>query len=155
MILIDANLLVYAHVASMPQHLAAVSWLDQKLNGTAVVALPWQSLLSFARLVTNPRIFERPLPVAAAWAQIEHWLDSPVVQIPSPGDRYREILARLLLSSVDKSNLIPDAQLAALAIENGFVLCSSDQDFARFSELRWENPLVGSDRLRRRNRRTK
>jgi len=63
-ILIDANLLVYAHVTSMPQHPAAVSWLDQKLNGTAIVGLPWQSLLSFARLVTNQRLFERPLPVA-------------------------------------------------------------------------------------------
>jgi uncharacterized protein len=104
--------------------------------------LPWQSLLSFARLVTNPRLFERPLSVATAWQQIESWLDCPVVRIPNPGDRYREILARLMASSVDRSNLIPDAQLAALGIENGFILCSSDRDFARFSELRWENPLV-------------
>ena len=142
MILIDANILVYAHVRSVPQHQAAVTWLDQKLNGTAIVALPWQSLLSFARLVTNPRLFERSLPVAAAWAQIESWLDCPVVQIPNPGDRYKTILARLMLSYVDRPNLIPDAQLAALAIENGFLLCSSDRDFARFSELKWENPLV-------------
>jgi len=142
MILVDANLLVYAHVASLPQHEAAVSWLDQKLNGTAIVALPWQSLLSFARLVTNPRLFERPLPVAAAWAQIEDWLNCPVFRIPNPGDRYREILAGLMLSFVDRPNLIPDAQLAALAIENGLVLCSSDRDFARFPELQWENPLL-------------
>ena len=142
MILVDANLLVYAHVASMPQHQAAISWLDQKLNGTSIVALPWQSLLSFARLVTNPRLFERPLSVAMAWEQIESWLNCPVVRIPNPGERYREILARLMAISVDRSNLIPDAQLAALAIENGFVLCSSDRDFARFQELRWENPLA-------------
>jgi uncharacterized protein len=141
-ILIDANLLVYAHVVSMPQHQAAVSWFDQKLNGTAIVALPWQSLLSFARLVTNPRLFERPLSVATAWEQIESWLNCPVVRIPNPGERYREILARLMATSVDRSNLIPDAQLAALAIENGFILCSSDRDFARFSGLRWENPLA-------------
>ena len=143
MILVDANLLVYAHVASLPQHPAALSWLDQKLNGAAIVALPWQSLLSFARLVTNPRLFERPSSVAAAWAQIEDWLNCPVVQIPVPGSRYREILARLMLSSVDRSNLIPDAELAALAIENGFVLYSSDRDFARFTELKWKNPLLG------------
>jgi uncharacterized protein len=140
-ILVDANVLVYAHVVSMPQHQAAVSWLDRKLNGAAIVALPWQSLLSFARLVTNPRLFERPLPVTAAWGQIESWLKCAVVRIPNPGDRYQEILARLMVSSVDRSNLIPDAQLAALAIENGFVLCSSDGDFARFAELKWENPL--------------
>ena len=142
MIMIDANLLVYAHVTSMPQNQAAVTWLDQKLNGIDIVALPWQSLLGFARLVTNPRVFERPLPVAAAWAQIEHWIDCPVVQIPNPGDRYIDILARLMLNYVDRSNLIPDAQLAALAIENGFVLCSSDRDFAKFPELKWENPLA-------------
>jgi predicted nucleic acid-binding protein len=82
------------------------------------------------------------LAVAEAWAQIEKWLDGPVVQIPSPGDRYQAILARLMVSYVDRSNLIPDAQLAALAIENGFVLYSSDRDFARFSELKWENPLA-------------
>ena len=143
MILIDANILVYACVASVPQHQAALGWLDQKLNGNAVVALPWQSLLSFARLVTNPRLFERPLSVTAAWARIESWLDCPVVRIPNPGDRYRGILARLMVSSVDRANLIPDAQLAALAIENGFLLCSSDRDFARFPELKWKNPLVG------------
>jgi len=141
-ILIDANLLVYAHVASTPRHQAAISWLDQKLNGTSIVAMPWQSLLSFARLVTNPRLFERPLSVAMAWDQIESWLNCPVVRIPNPGERYREILARLMAISVDRSNLIPDAQLAALAIENGFVLCSSDRDFARFPELKWENPLA-------------
>ena len=87
MILIDANLLVYAHVVSVPQHQAAISWLDQKLNGTAIVALPWQSLLSFARLVTNQRLFERPLPVASAWAQIENWLDARSSRIPNPGDQ--------------------------------------------------------------------
>ena len=65
-----------------------------------------------------------------------------MVRIPNPGERYREILARLMAISVDRSNLIPDAQLAALAIENGFVLCSSDRDFARFPELKWENPLA-------------
>ena len=113
MILVDANLLVYAHVVSMSQHHVAVSWLDQNLNGTSIVALPWQSLLSFARLVTNPRLFERPLSVVMAWQQIESWLKCPVVRIPNPGEKYKGILARLMAISVDRSNLIPDAQLAA------------------------------------------
>ena len=141
MILLDANLLVYAHVASVPQHRSAASWLDAQLNADAIVALPWQSLLSFARITTNPRIFERPLAVESAWNQVERWLDCPVVRIPVPGERHREILGRLIRISVDRPNLIPDAHVAALAIENGFILCSSDRDFARFPGLNWLNAL--------------
>ena len=144
MILVDANLLIYAHVASLPQHRSAVSWLDGQLNGDAIVALPWQSLLSFARLASNPRIFERPLAVKSAWNQVERWLDCPVVRIPVPGERHREILGQLIRSSVDRPNLIPDAHLAALAIENGLILCSTDRDFARFTGLNWVNPLEQS-----------
>jgi len=140
-IILDANLLVYAHVASLPQHRPAVSWLDTQLNANAIVAMPWQSLLSFARLVTNPRIFERPLSIESAWQQVEKWLDCPVVRLPVPGDRHREILGNLMRTSVDRANLIPDAQLAALAIENGFILYSTDRDFARFPGLQWQNPL--------------
>ena len=143
MILIDANLLVYAHVSSLPQHRAAVSWLDTQLQANALVAIPWQSLLSFARLVSNPRIFERPLPVQAAWKQVENWLDCPTVRTPAPGDRYREIVGNLMRTSVDRASLIPDAQLAALAIENGFVLYSTDRDFTRFPGLHWRDPLEG------------
>jgi toxin-antitoxin system PIN domain toxin len=142
LILLDANLLIYAHVASLPQHRSAVSWLDGQLNGDAIVALPWQSLLSFARLASNPRIFERPLTVESAWNQVERWLDCPMVRIPVPGERHREILGQLVRSSVDRPNLIPDAHLAALAIENGLILCSTDRDFARFTGLNWVNPLA-------------
>jgi uncharacterized protein len=142
MILIDANLLVYAYVASLPQHGAAATWLDAQLNSGIIVALPWPSLLSFARLVTNPRVFERPVLVSAAWDQVEGWLDCASVRIPVPGDRHREILTELMRESVDRADLIPDAHLAATAIENGFLLCSSDRDFARFPGLRWENPLT-------------
>jgi len=141
MILVDANLLIYAYVASQPQHRAAAAWLDTQLSSGIIVALPWPSLLSFARLVTNPRVFERPALVKSAWQQIEDWLNCPTVRIPAPGDRHREILADLMSESVDRADLIPDAHLAAIAIENGFLLCSSDRDFARFPTLRWQNPL--------------
>jgi uncharacterized protein len=141
MILVDANLLVYAFVASLPQHQAAASWLDAQLNSSIIVALPWPSLLSFARLVTNPRVFERPALIKAAWDQVEQWLNCSSVRVPVPGDRHREILAELIKNSVDRADLIPDAQLAAIAIENGFLLCSSDKDFARFPGLQWRNPL--------------
>jgi hypothetical protein len=142
MILVDANLLVYAHVASTPQHAASHAWLDDRLNGSAQVALPWPSLLAFVRLVCNPRVFARPLPVAAAWKQVESWLEVPVVWIPGPTERHERILGGLLGGASFRPNLVPDAHLAALAIEHGLTLCSADGDFARFPGLRWDNPIA-------------
>ena len=141
MILVDANLLIYSHVGSMPQHHKARDWLDACLNGAAPVGLPWPSLLSFVRLATNPRIFERPLSIAGAWKQIRSWLDCPPVWIPTPTDKHRQILEVLLSDIGGRSNLVPDAHLAALALEHGLILCSTDGDFARFQALRWQNPL--------------
>jgi hypothetical protein len=142
MILVDANLLVYAHISSMSQHKRARDWFDQKLNESAPVGLPWPTLLAFARLVTNPRIFERPLSIAHAWTQVESWLSCPPVWIPLPTERHRELLAPLFPRIGGRPNLIPDAHLAALAIEHGLTLCSTDGDFARFPGLRWQNPLI-------------
>ena len=141
MILVDANLLVYARVASMAQHSPARRWLDERLNGAASVGLPWPSLLSFVRLVSNARIFSKPEAVPAAWQQVEAWLDCPNVWVPSPTERHREVLGPLLSAATSRANLIPDAHLAALAIEHGLTLYSTDGDFARFPGLRWENPL--------------
>ena len=141
MILVDANLLIYAYVAGVRQHEAARVWLDENLNGTARVGLPWPSLLSFVRLVSNPRVFERPQAVSTAWRQVEKWLQCEPVWIPQPTDRHREILGALLSKAGQRSNLVPDAHLAALAIEHGLKLCSTDGDFARFPDLQWENPI--------------
>ncbi len=141
MILVDANLLVYAHVGSMPQHARAREWLDGRLNGAAPVGLPWPSLLGFLRLTTNPRIFERPLSLTNAWRQVRNWLDCEPVWIPGPTQNHRQILEPLLATIGGRSNLVPDAHLAALALEHGLILCSTDGDFARFDTLRWENPL--------------
>jgi len=140
-ILIDANLLIYAHVSSFPQHARARVWLDGQLSGGARVGLPWPSLLGFLRIVTNPRVFERPEPMTDAWRQVEAWLDVEAVWIPSPGERHRAVLAALLEQGGMRANLVPDAHLAALAIEHGLVLCSTDGDFARFAGLRWQDPL--------------
>jgi uncharacterized protein len=139
-ILLDANLLVYAHVENVPQHDAASAWLDDRLSGRAKVGLPWHSLLAFVRAVTNPRVFDRPEPIADAWAQVEDWLNAGPAWIPNPTDRHREVMASLV-PYVTKADLVPDAHLAALAIEHGLVLASADADFARFTGLRWENPL--------------
>jgi len=141
MILVDANLLVYAHVATFPQHDKARAWLDDRLNGTAPVGIPWASILTFVRLVTNPRIFEHPEDIKAAWKQVEEWLDCSPVWIPQPTETHREILGLILTTMTIRANLVPDAHLAALAIEHGLILCSTDGDFGRFQDLRWENPI--------------
>lgn len=141
MIIVDANLLIYANVNSMPQHSAARRWLNEKLNGQTKVGLAWSSVLAFLRLVTNPRLFEQPISVTQAWQQVETWLEIPVVWIPQPTDRHREVLGQLIRIEGMRANLFPDAHLAALAIEHGLVLCSADKHFGRFPGLRWENPL--------------
>lgn len=142
MILVDANLLIYARVASFPEHERARSWLDDKLNGVPGVGLPWPSLLAFARLVSNPRVFERPISIDDAWKQVEEWLDCPVVWSPAPTEHHRELMTGLIPAVGNRPNLLPDAHLAALAIQHGLTLCSTDGDFARFPGLSWENPLA-------------
>jgi len=140
-ILVDANVLIYAHVSSVAQHNGARDWLDQELNGPAPVGLPWASLLAFLRLVTNPRVFEHPEPMTDAWCQVLAWLGCETAWIPQPTERHAEVLGELLALPGVRGNLVPDAHLAALAIEHGLTLCSTDGDFARFRQLRWVNPL--------------
>ena len=143
MILVDANLLVYARVSSLPQHAAAREWLDSRLSEGQRVGLPWASLLTFVRLVSSRRIFERPERVTDAWGQVERWLAVDTAWIPVPTERHAGLLARLLGDVGERADLVPDAHLAALALEHGLELCSTDGDFARFSGLRWKNPLAG------------
>ena len=144
MILVDANLLIYAAVDSFPQHERARQWLDGRLNGAAPVGLPWPSLLGFLRVTTNPRVFERPASVSGVWRQVVAWLGCECAWIPQPTERHRETLGTLLEAPGVQANLVQDAHLAALAIEHGLVLCSTDGDFGRFPGLCWENPLHAS-----------
>ena len=139
--LVYANFLIYAHVANFGQHHAARAWLDDQLNAITPIGLPWPSLLAFVRLVSNPRVFEHPESIKNAWEQVESWLDAPASWIPLATDRHREVLASLCKTQGLRANHIPDAHLAALAIEHGLILCTTDTDFARFSDLRWENPI--------------
>jgi toxin-antitoxin system PIN domain toxin len=142
LILVDANLLIYAHVEDAPHHEAAHAWLDEQLNRGPRVGLPWPSLLAFLRLTTNPRVFERPLSATQAWEQVEAWLSVPSVWLPGPTERHQQVLGTLLRQSGATGNLVPDAHLAALALEHGLTLCSTDGDFGRFRDLRWLNPLA-------------
>jgi toxin-antitoxin system PIN domain toxin len=141
-ILVDANLLIYSHIATASLHDAARAWLDEQLNGETRVGLPWGTLLAFLRVVTNPRVYTRPVPMPAAIRQVTSWLAAEPVWTPQPTERHAEVLGALLAQPDVYGNLVSDAHLAALAIEHGLTLCSTDGDFARFKGLRWRNPLA-------------
>jgi hypothetical protein len=139
--LLDANLLLYAVHERAEQHEKATAWMTEKLNGPARIGFPWQSINAFLRISTHPRAFQQPLDPATAWERVMDWLAAPVAWLPQPGHEYQRILGELIQTHQARGNLIPDAALAALAIEHGVTLASTDTDFARFRGLRWENPL--------------
>ena len=139
--LLDANVLLYAVNERAEQHEQAASWLTEQLNGPRRVGFPWQSLNAFLRISTHPRAFQRPLDPPTAWERVSDWLAAPVAWVSEPGHEYRRIFGELIRTYDVRGNMIPDAALAALAIEHGVPLISSDTDFARFRELTWENPL--------------
>ncbi len=142
--LLDANVLLYAADEDSPRHLAASAWLEAQLNGDRRVGIPWESLTAFVRVMTHPRIVVRPLTPEAAWSYVEDWLRVPVVWVPSPTDQHAAVLGNLVGKYRPTGNLVPDAHLAALAIEHGAEVITTDTDFARFTEIRWRNPLAGS-----------
>jgi toxin-antitoxin system PIN domain toxin len=140
--LIDANLLLFAVNEDSPFHVRAWEWLTDQLNGERRVAMPWQSLGAFLRIATQPRAWLAPLEPSAACEYVEDWLENELVWVPTPSGRHVELVADLMRRYQLRGNLIPDAQLAALAIEHGIDVCSADTDFARFTEVRWHNPLA-------------
>lgn len=142
MILVDANILVYAHVEDFDHHERARDWLDQCLAGPARVGLPWESLAAYLRIVTNPRIFPRPLSAVRAMAQVREWLERDAAWTPTPTERHAEFISENLKIDGVRADLIPDAHLAAIARGHGLTVMSNDSNFARFPGVRWENPLA-------------
>jgi toxin-antitoxin system PIN domain toxin len=142
MILIDANLLIYAVNEDAPLHRKAKSWLEAALSGTETVGLSWTVLLAFLRLTTRAGVFRRPLAVELALDVVDAWLAQPAVVAVEPTAKHSRVLRDLLSALGTGGNLTSDAHLAALAIEHGADLCSSDADFSRFPRLRWRNPLL-------------
>lgn len=140
--LVDANVLIYAVNEDAPEHARARQWLEDALNGTRRVGLPWESLSAFLRLATSPRVFTRPLSPESAWEIVEAWLAVPVVWIPTPTDRHADVMAEMVRRYRPTGRAVPDAHLAALAVEHGAEVISADTDFARFSEIRWRDPLA-------------
>lgn len=142
MILIDANLLLYAYQPRAEQHEKSRTWLTEMLSGTDLVRFAWLTLWAFLRIATNPRVFDQPLSVAEAETVISSWLAQPVAGILEPGERHWDILRRLMHDAQIMGPLVMDAALAAIAIEHGATLCSTDRDFARFPNLKWVNPIA-------------
>jgi len=142
--LLDANLLLYAVDRTSPHHELAGTWLVEVLNGNRRVGLPWQTIGAFLRISTHPRVTTSPLDGSTAWSHVADWLAAEPVWIPPATERTAAVYEQLLDHTPVTGNLVPDAQLAALAIEHGVTLCSADSDFARFADLVWENPLRAS-----------
>jgi toxin-antitoxin system PIN domain toxin len=140
-ILIDANLLLYAYNPSFERHAPARQWLEDVLSRPEPVRLTWITLLAFLRIGTNPRAFEHPMAIDEAVAIVSTWLDRPMVGILEPGDRHWEILAPLLATTPVRGAMVMDAELAAIAIEHGAILHTTDRDFSRFAGLHVVNPL--------------
>lgn len=141
MILLDANLLIYAIDSASPHHDAARHWLEKTLSGTEKVGLAWSVILAFLRIVTHPAVVRRPLPPEAALAYVDSWLAQPYVQTIVPGEKHWLIFRNLLRSTGTAGNLTSDAHLAALALEHDCGICSSDHDFKRFPGVKHVNPL--------------
>ena len=137
----DVNLLLYAVDAEAPRHARAREWLENMLSGTEEVAFAWAVLLGFIRISTNPAAFEDPMDLDEAFGYVEEWLTRPVASTLAPGPGHSTLMRELLEPLGIAGNLTSDAHLAALAIEHGAELCSSDNDFGRFNGLRWTDPL--------------
>lgn len=143
MILVDANLLLYAYHERAEQHDASRrTWLEAWLSGPELVRFAWLTLWAFLRIGTNPRVFEHPLSTSEAEAVVSSWLAQPVVDILDPGERHWEILRGLMREGQAAGPLVMDAVIAAIALEHGATLCTTDRDFSRFPGLKWTNPLT-------------
>lgn len=141
MTLVDANVLIYAVDSDSPHHRAARAWLEKALSGTRPVGLAWIVILAFLRLTTRPGILARPLPIERAMAFVDEWLAQPCVRAVGPGERHWAVLSKLVRVSGTAGNLTSDAHLAALSIELGASICSTDHDFERFPGVERIDPL--------------
>jgi hypothetical protein len=131
-ILVDANVLLYAYNASAPQHAWAKAWLGRAFSAPGLVGLSWSAILAFIRIGTNPRAYTAPLSADEACEIVAEWLARPNVVVLEPAARHWTILAALLVATQARGHLVTDVHVAALAIEHGASLCTTDRDFALF-----------------------
>lgn len=141
MILVDANVLLYAYHTRAEQHESCRRWLENAFSGRTLIGLPWLTIWAFLRIGTNPRAFEQPLLMQEAQKIVASWLDVAVVRLIEPGEHYWVILSKLLLEAQVSGPLVTDAALAALALEHGAIVCTTDRDFGRFPGVKVVNPI--------------
>ena len=142
MILVDANLLLYAEDSLSERHVAARGWWDSQLSGSDPVGLSWPVLNAFIRISTNARLHQRPLTLKEAIERVQSWFNQSCVRMVQPTDQHWGIFQQVLRVGNAVGNLVSDAHLAALAIEHNCVLQSTDVDFSRFRGLKWQNPIA-------------
>jgi toxin-antitoxin system PIN domain toxin len=141
MILVDANLLLYAEDSLSEHHEKARRWWDGHLSGVMPVCLCWPVLKAFVRISTNPRLHQRPLTPEEACDRVQSWFDQPCTRLIQPAENHWPLFRKMVRESNATGNLISDAHLAALTVEHNCTLYSTDSDFARFRGLKWKNPM--------------
>ncbi len=141
MIVLDANLLLNAYDSESQQHAKARVWIEQTFSSGAPVGLPWQTVTAFLRIVTNPRLAGKRFTPEEATQIVDQWLAQPNVSLLPAGEQHWSLLRQMIKDGQARGPLISDADLAALTLEYGGVLHTTDRDFARFPALRWTNPL--------------
>lgn len=141
MIVPDVNLLIYAMDANSPHHEPAWEWWESSLRGSEHIGFTWAVMTGYVRISTNPQVMPRPLTVEQSVAQTRAWLSGPRSRLLNPGVEHLHVMERLLTPLGRGGNLVADAHLAALAIENGGTVYSADHDFALFDRVSWVDPL--------------
>lgn len=141
--LVDANLLIYSYDPLSKEHAGARKWLEEAISDAEPFGLPFLAIAAFLRIVTNGRIYERPMRMEEALEVVNSWMEQPNVRAVGPGPQHWKLVQEQLIAADATSRMVTDAHFAALAVEYGATLFTTDRDFARFPALRWTNPLRG------------
>lgn len=142
MIVIDANVLLYAHDSSDPRHKAAARWFEATIGSTEAVAFALTTVLAFIRLSTDPRVYAVPIDVPRAIELVESWLRRDNVHLIGPTDAHWRTLLDLAVAGQARGPQVMDAHLAALTIEHGATLATVDRGFSRYADLRTIDPTA-------------
>jgi toxin-antitoxin system PIN domain toxin len=141
-IVLDANVLLYAYDSDSDKHAKARVWVEEVFSGASPVGLPWQTVSAFMRIVTNPGLAGKRFTLVEVVEIVDQWVKQPNVRLLGPGDNHWSFLRQMIVDGQVRGPLITDAQLAALTVEYGGVLHTTDRDFSRFPGLRWKNPIT-------------
>jgi toxin-antitoxin system PIN domain toxin len=141
-ILVDVNVLVYAHRPDAIDHARYLAWLKEALNSEEICGLSELALAGMVRIVTHPQIYPTPTPIDLALIFAQELRDDPGTLVISPGPRHWDLFGKLCRTAGAKGNLVSDAYFAALAIESGAEWITADRDYSRFPGLKWRHPLA-------------